>query len=642
MIRLTRIFRDYRDAGALNELVAIWGFVDDCTFLTKAGDVGVVFEVRGPDATALTHQGRERVTHQFEAVLRLLHERVHVYQYVVKERVQEFSAATSSRGVASESFQRRASYLNERRSEMFTIRQYIVLLLEREASSGIDRSFREVCRRPIDTIRQWMSVRQTVTLLEGHLDRQVAELARVASAVAIQLSDSHLRKLVKAEAFGFLRRLVNFDPHVLSASRLRYDTHLDYFLVDSAVECHRSHLMVGNRAVAALSMKEPPSRTYAHMLADLLRTPCEFVACLEWQRLGVDKVRRDIQARRRHFFNKRVSMVNYVSPETQPDEMLVDDSASATVGQLGDALVEIETNGHFFGSASLSLLLHAADYRTVKTAGDEAIKTMASHDGVLVEETYNLLNCWLAMLPGNSSNNVRRLALLETNLADLSFLFGLDCGQQVCPHLGTPALAIFETPEQTPYFFNMHVDDVGHGLVLGSTGSGKSFLLNFLITQLQQHDPRVIVLDLGHSYRKLATLLGGSYVELGMRRPTVTINPFDIDAPTPEDIHFLHAFTRVLIEGDDNYRLSNHEDREVYEAIENLFVLERPQRRLFTLASLVPRSVCARLHRWIEGGRYAAVFDNISDTMSLDRLQVFDFEAMRPRAFSTATCSSAN
>ena len=62
-------------------------------------------------------------------------------------------------------------------------------------------------------------------------------------------------------------------------------------------------------------------------------------------------MRRDIQSRRRHFFNKRVSLINYVSSETRPEEMLVDDSASATVRQLGDALTEIEVNGHFFGLA---------------------------------------------------------------------------------------------------------------------------------------------------------------------------------------------------------------------------------------------------------------------------------------------------
>ena len=68
---------------------------------------------------------------------------------------------------------------------------------------------------------------------------------------------------------------------------------------------------------------------------------------------------------------------------------------------------------------------------------------------------------------------------------------------------------MFETPHHTPYAFNLHVQDVGHTLVLGATGSGKSFLLNFLVTHAQKYDPLTVVLDLGHSYRKLATLLGG-------------------------------------------------------------------------------------------------------------------------------------
>ena len=37
----------------------------------------------------------------------------------------------------------------------------------------------------------------------------------------------------------------------------------------------------------------------------------------------------------------------------------------------------------------------------------------------------------------------------------------------------------------------------------------------------------------------------------------------------------------------------------------------------------------ARLQKWVEGGRYADLFDNVEDTLSFERLQVFDFDAMR-------------
>src|SRR5207247_7554016 len=141
----------------------------------------------------------------------------------------------------------------------------------------------------------------------------------------------------------------------------------------------------------------------------------------------------------------------------------------------------LEVNGHFFGECSLTLVLHDEDPRAVERSAAEAIKVLASHDGTLVDETYNLLNAWLAVVPGNSAHNLRRLALLETNYADLSFLFTLDTGERTSRQLQGDALAVFETRHQTPFFFNLHVDDVGHTFVLGATGSGKSFLLNFLV-----------------------------------------------------------------------------------------------------------------------------------------------------------------
>ena len=628
MLSIARILRDYQDAGSVNCLLALWGFVDETTFLTKAGHVGVVYRVRGIDDEGLTHSQRAAVVHRFEAALRLLDEHCRIYQYVVKGRIDPLRAARCAQPIANEAIQERAAYLNSRRHDLYDVAIYVAVLYEAPTVARTSTQLRHLWRAPAHVLRSWLSTDHTVTVLESELNRAIATLHHTMSAFEVQLSDLGLTPLRKADAFRFFRRLVNYDPATIAGAGLAYDTHLDYFVADSTIECHRDHLLIGRQCVKALSMKEPPGQTFAHLLGDLFMVPGEFIACLEWQRIPSDRMRRELQTRRRHFFNKRVALVNYIAAESRPEEMLVDDSASATVRQLGDALTELEVNGHFFGQCSLTLVLHGDDVRALERQAAEAMKVVAVHDGSLFDESYNLLNAWLSTVPGNGAHNLRRLALLDTNVADLSFLFAVDPGERTSAHLRQEALAIFETPHHIPYAYNLHVQDVGHTLVLGATGSGKSFLDNFLVTHAQKYDPITVILDLGHSYRKLATLLRGRYLEVGLRQSDVTINPFALD-PIPEHLHFLHAFVRVLLEGEDGYRLSDLEDREIYDAIENLYVLDRSQRRLFTVANLLPRALAHRLHRWIEGGRYASLFDNLDDTLTFERLQVFDFDGMR-------------
>ena len=626
MVRMRHIRAHFRDAGSVNTLLALWGFVDDHTFLTKAGHVGLVYRVLGVDVEGLDGAQRRALVHQVEAALRLLDASCRVYQYLLKRRIDPLTPGPCADPLAREAIHRRLDHLNARRDDLYEIDLFLVLVYE---GGRLDRGARLPWSHRARALRTRLSTADTRVVLEHELDRAVAALHHRAAALEVHLGEAvGLVRLPKHEAFRFFRRLVNYTPATVRGADLHYDTHLDYFVADSAVECQRRHLEVDGIHVKVLVMKEPPRATFPHILTALYTVPGELIACLEWIRIPNDRMRHDIQARRRHFFNARVSLVNYVTPETRPEEMLVDESASGTVRQLGEALTDLEVHGHFFGECSLTLVLIDTDAQALARHTAEAVKVLATHDGTFVEESYNLLNAWLAIVPGNSAHNLRRLALLETNVADLSFVFTLDRGEAVSPHLGGQALAVLETEHQTPYHWNLHVQDVGHTLVLGATGSGKSFLLNFLVMHAQQYAPQTVLFDVGHSYRKLTTLLQGSYLPLGLETAGVHINPFALE-PTPEHLHFLHAFVRVLLEGDGATRLHDAEDRELYEAIENLYVLDPAQRRLFTLANLLPRALATRLTKWVEGGRYAHLFDHVEDTLTVHRFQAFDFEAMR-------------
>jgi type IV secretion system protein VirB4 len=629
MVTLRRIFHDYTEAGSLDALIALWGFVDEAAFLTKAGGLGLVFRVEGVDYECLDHPERYAIAHRFEQALRQLDESFRLYQYVIKWPAAPLAVRPHPQPVVREALERRAAYFASKADALFELDVYFVVLYEGwHPATDLTARLATFWRSPRVASREALSTEAAAASLTAVIDRAVAHLRQKADAFVAQLTDTVKPALLpKAEAFHFFRRLVNYAPHKIDAP-LKYDTHLDFFVGDSAVDCHRDHLEVDDAHVKVLTMKEPPAKTFAHVLQDLYTVPSPFIACLDWQRLSNARMRRDLQARRRYFFNKKVSLVNYLSSETKPDEMLVDDSATATVHELGQSLTEMEVHGHFFGACSLTLVLVDHDTRRLDRTVAACVKVFASHDGALYEERYNLLNAWLAIVPGNGVYNLRRLPLLNTNVADLSFLFTLHTGSRTSPHLGgQPCLAVFETDQQTPYFWNLHYHDVGHVLIQGATGSGKSFLVNFLLTHAQQYDPVTVIFDIGGSYETLTRRLGGSVWTMGLTHRTFTINPFCL-APTQEHRHFLFSFVRVLLESSGQYQCTLTDDRDLYEAIENLYALDPPQRRLITLTNLLPRALGQQLHRWVQGGPYAALFDNAEDTLTFQRVQCFDFEGL--------------
>jgi type IV secretion/conjugal transfer VirB4 family ATPase len=629
VVKLSGILKDYREAGALHTRIALWGFIDQHTFLTKAGALGLVYHLKGIDYECLDHAERRDIAQRFERALRQLDESIRVYQYLVKRPAAPIATTPHAHPVVNAALERRAAYLSTKAHALFELDLYFVILYEGWKGLSSETGIGAGLASTVLTKFKALAPTHTISALDTDLRQAVGHLRQKASAFTAQLADTVAPVLLpKDDAFRFFRQLLNYAPHKVDPVTRKYDTHLDIYVGDSEVECHRDHLLVDDFKVKALTMKDPPSRTFAGMLQSICAIPSPLIACLEWQRLGSSRVRRDLHRRRRHFFNKKVSIVNYLSPQTRSEDMLVDDSATAIVNELGRALTALEVDGHVFGACSLTIVLFDQDARRLDQAVAECIKTFAGHDGALYEESYNLLNAWLAVVPGNAAHNLRRLTLLNTNVADLSFLFTLHAGERTSAHLGgRECLAVFETEHQTPFFWNMHHGDVGHALIQGATGSGKSFLANFLITHAQKYDPVTVIFDLGGSYDRLTRQLGGSVWRVGLGHRDFTINPFCLE-PTDENLHFLFAFARVLIQTGNQHQLSLQEDRELYDAIESIYALDPPQRRLFTLANVLPRSLAEHLHRWVQGGPYAALFDHAEDTLTFQRVQCFDFEGL--------------
>ena len=72
-------------------------------------------------------------------------------------------------------------------------------------------------------------------------------------------------------------------------------------------------------------------------------------------------------------------------------------------------------------------------------------------------------------------------------------------GDKINRHLKKEAYLFCQSQENSSFKFNNHVGDVGHTLVLGMTGSGKSVLLNTLAYQSRKYGSRIVFFDKGGS-----------------------------------------------------------------------------------------------------------------------------------------------
>src|SRR6202008_697380 len=125
----------------------------------------------------------------------------------------------------------------------------------------------------------------------------------------------------------------------------------------------------------------------------------------------------------------------------------------------------------------------------------------------------------------------------------------------------------------------------------------------------------------------LRAYFGGRSLRVALDRAEFTINPFCLP-PSPTNLQFLFTFVRVLIQSGGQYAMTRADDQALYEQLDTLYALDPDQRRLFTLATILPRTLAQQLQRWVQGGQYAALFHHFDETLTLAPFQYVDFEGL--------------
>jgi type IV secretion/conjugal transfer VirB4 family ATPase len=630
MLRLDKVVKPWKEAASLNDHINLYGFWNETVFLTKSGDVGMVFRVSGVDYESLDHGEQEYAVKRLEAALKAFGPGFHVYQYLFKRNRPEIPFAHYDDPVVEAAIDQRRQFFEAKRDRLYQIEIFYCIVLEGARSkTGVAAALARLFRDPagaLDELTTQFSGRSMKTLLRSQIDTEVAKLDQHAQAFKRQLADFvGIEVLNQQGQLLFLRRLLNYDDWRI-AGHPQSTQFLDYQVVNSTIEAERDHLRVGDHFVRVLTIKEAITETRPLVLDSLLKIAANFYVVTEWTARTSQQARKEVNKRRRHFNISKTGFVSQMgndTTKTNPRDVLVDESKQADIENLGECLRALG-DGQQLGDFSLTIILYGRSKQELEHVVGEFAAVFTNADGNLFVETYNQLNAYFATVPGNYALNLRKLYMLNTNYADLSFLFTILPGEKTNAHLGAEYLAALETDNNTPYFLNLHNGDVAHTLVLGMTGSGKSYFCNFILQNAQKYAPLTFIFDIGGSFQSLTKIFGGSYLNVGQDARDFTINPFSLPQ-TKENLQFLFSFFRVLIEGNEQrYRIDFKEERKLWHAIERMYVLEPEQRTVSNFADIIGE-LKDRLHRWTRSGQHGFLFDNATDTLTFSRFQTFNF-----------------
>lgn len=355
-----------------------------------------------------------------------------------------------------------------------------------------------------------------------------------------------------------------------------------------------------NRYAGMLSLKEYPASTRPGMLDEVLTSPFELILSQSFSFIAKADAR-TIMGRKQ---NQMISS---------------GDRAASQINELDDAMDDLESSRFVLGEHHLSLAVFARSVKELTDTLATARASLTNGGAVVAREDLGLEAAWWAQLPGNFRYRARSGAITSRNFAALSPFHSYPAGQKEGNEWG-PAVALLKTASGSPYYFNFHYGDLGNTFVCGPSGAGKTVLLNFMLSQIERHDPYIVFFDKDRGADLYVRAAGGAYFPLKNGTPTrcAPLKALDL---TPENKVFLTRWVGKLA-GSGSRDLTVTELRDISTAIDGLVDLPVERRTIGALRTFLdntdPEGIAVRLQRWERGGPLGWVFDNVIEDIGFD------------------------
>jgi type IV secretion system protein VirB4 len=386
--------------------------------------------------------------------------------------------------------------------------------------------------------------------------------------------------------------------------------------------------MLGDHHLRTVTVLGFPNSTQPGMLDDLNRLGFAYRWMTRFIPLDKTDATRELKKLRRQWFAKRKGIVAILREVLYNEPTpLLDTDADNKALDADEALQELGGDHVSYGYVTQTITVWDEDRRAVAEKVRAVERVIQSQGFATIHETVNAVEAWLGSLPGHVYANVRQPLVHTLNLAHLLPLSAVWAGPECNAHLDAPPLLYAETEGTTPFRLSTHVGDVGHMLVVGPTGAGKSVLLALMALQFRRYQgAQVYVFDKGLSARAAILAMGGTHHALGIGgalafQPLADIDRMEDRAWAAEWIGGLLAHEKVQV--------TPELKSLVWSALINLASAPRQERTLTGLSLLLQSNALkAALAPYTLEGAFGALLDAAQDGLALSDIQCFEMEEL--------------
>ncbi len=460
----------------------------------------------------------------------------------------------------------------------------------------------------------------------AHLERFLRESDQLCALFEATLPEA--RWLGDEETLGYLHDCVSDRTHRVQVPATPF--HLDALLTDAPLLGGLSPRL-GRKHLRVISVRSFVTHTEPGLLDALNRLAISYRWITRFMPLDREEGRRELEKIRKRWFSKRKGLMTLLREALFREEaLLVDNDAANQAEDCDHALQDLGADAVSAGYATLTIVVAEPD-EAVAEEGVRQIQQVADGMGFVTEvESVNAVEAWLGGLPGQAYADVRRPILLSPSLAHLLPLSAVWAGPPHNTHLDAPPLMLTATDGATPFRLNLHVGDVGHTMIVGPTGAGKSVLLATLAAQFLRYAhgeaerAQVYLFDKGRSCRATVLGLNGDFFDLG-EEDALGLQPLGAVDTDEERAWALDWLADCIAAA--NVPVTPDVKAELWRAL-GVLASREPRDRTITLFAALVQDANARgaLMPFTHAGPHGRLLDADQSTLGYGAVQAFEMD----------------